>query len=184
MYINSHLGPCVCTQSPKYLEMAQGHISLSAAFRFPGSKVARGRTWPVGVARLVAWASRACRAVSGSGSRAVAASGMQGVVGRLARTRGLLASGRWARCPGTVGVERFRRENREERRGREEWRRRLLGAGSGVAGSIKVAARSRGQGRLLVGPSGPNSARARVLYFFSFSFRIYFYGNNIHIYTL
>jgi hypothetical protein len=29
MYINSHLGPCVCTQSPKYLEMAQGHISLS-----------------------------------------------------------------------------------------------------------------------------------------------------------
>jgi hypothetical protein len=31
MYINSHLGPCVCTQSPKYLEMAQGHISLSAS---------------------------------------------------------------------------------------------------------------------------------------------------------
>jgi hypothetical protein len=29
MFINSHLGPCVCTQSPKYLEMAQGHISLS-----------------------------------------------------------------------------------------------------------------------------------------------------------
>jgi hypothetical protein len=29
MYKNSHLGPCVCTQSPKYLEMAQGHISLS-----------------------------------------------------------------------------------------------------------------------------------------------------------
>jgi hypothetical protein len=29
MYINSHLSPCVCTQSPKYLEMAQGHISLS-----------------------------------------------------------------------------------------------------------------------------------------------------------
>jgi hypothetical protein len=32
MYINSHLGPCVCTQSPKYLEMAQGHISLSVDF--------------------------------------------------------------------------------------------------------------------------------------------------------
>jgi hypothetical protein len=30
MSIFSHLGPCVCTQSPKYLEMAQGHISLSA----------------------------------------------------------------------------------------------------------------------------------------------------------
>jgi hypothetical protein len=29
MSIFSHLGPCVCTQSPKYLEMAQGHISLS-----------------------------------------------------------------------------------------------------------------------------------------------------------
>jgi hypothetical protein len=29
MGINSHLSTCVCTQSPKYLEMAQGHISLS-----------------------------------------------------------------------------------------------------------------------------------------------------------
>jgi hypothetical protein len=122
-------------------------------------------------ARRSAWRQHA---VSGSGSRAVAASGMQGAVGRLARTRGLLASGRWTRCLGTVGVERSRRESREERRGREEWRRRLLGAGSGVAGSIKVAARSWGQGRLLVGPSGPNSARARVLYFFLFLFEFLF----------
>jgi hypothetical protein len=29
MDIFSHLSTCVCTQSPKYLEMAQGHISLS-----------------------------------------------------------------------------------------------------------------------------------------------------------
>jgi hypothetical protein len=29
MGIDSHLSTCVCTQSPKYLEMAQGHISLS-----------------------------------------------------------------------------------------------------------------------------------------------------------
>jgi hypothetical protein len=29
MGIFSHLSTCVCTQSPKYLEMAQGHISLS-----------------------------------------------------------------------------------------------------------------------------------------------------------
>jgi hypothetical protein len=29
MGIDSHLSPCVDTQSPKYLEMAQGHISLS-----------------------------------------------------------------------------------------------------------------------------------------------------------
>jgi hypothetical protein len=29
MVINSHLSTCVGTQSPKYLEMAQGHISLS-----------------------------------------------------------------------------------------------------------------------------------------------------------
>jgi hypothetical protein len=29
MSINSHLSICVGTQSPKYLEMAQGHISLS-----------------------------------------------------------------------------------------------------------------------------------------------------------
>jgi hypothetical protein len=27
--IFSHLSTCVCTQSPKYLEMAQRHISLS-----------------------------------------------------------------------------------------------------------------------------------------------------------
>jgi hypothetical protein len=32
MGIFSHLSTCVCTQSPKYLEMAQGHISLSATF--------------------------------------------------------------------------------------------------------------------------------------------------------
>jgi hypothetical protein len=29
MGIFSHLSTCVCTQSPKYLEMAQRHISLS-----------------------------------------------------------------------------------------------------------------------------------------------------------
>jgi hypothetical protein len=29
MGIDSHLSTCVCTQSPKYLEKAQGHISLS-----------------------------------------------------------------------------------------------------------------------------------------------------------
>jgi hypothetical protein len=31
MSINSHLSTCVGTQSPKNLEMAQGHISLSEA---------------------------------------------------------------------------------------------------------------------------------------------------------
>jgi hypothetical protein len=78
-----------------------------------------------------------------------------------------------------------REQGREKREKREEWRRRLLGAGSGVAGSIKVAARSRGQGRLLVGPSGPNSARARVLYFFLFLFEFLFMVTiYIHIYTL
>jgi hypothetical protein len=30
MYINSQLSTCVGTQSPKYIEMAQGHTSLSA----------------------------------------------------------------------------------------------------------------------------------------------------------
>ena len=29
MGVDSHLNTCVDTQSPKYLEMAQGHISLS-----------------------------------------------------------------------------------------------------------------------------------------------------------
>jgi hypothetical protein len=31
MGIDSHLSTCVDTQSPKYLEMAQGHISLSVS---------------------------------------------------------------------------------------------------------------------------------------------------------
>jgi hypothetical protein len=31
MGIDSHLSTCVGTQSPKYLEMAQGHISLSSS---------------------------------------------------------------------------------------------------------------------------------------------------------
>jgi hypothetical protein len=30
--MNSHLSTCVGTQSPKYLEMAQGHISLSVGY--------------------------------------------------------------------------------------------------------------------------------------------------------
>jgi hypothetical protein len=34
MSIDSHLSTCVCTESPKYLEMAQGHISLSVGL-FP-----------------------------------------------------------------------------------------------------------------------------------------------------
>jgi hypothetical protein len=33
MGINSHLSTCVCTQSPKYLEMARGHISLSTTLK-------------------------------------------------------------------------------------------------------------------------------------------------------
>jgi hypothetical protein len=31
--MNSHLSTCVGTQSPKYLEMAQGQISLSSALQ-------------------------------------------------------------------------------------------------------------------------------------------------------
>jgi hypothetical protein len=41
MYINSQLSTCVGTQSPKYIEMAQGHISLSVG-RI--DCVGRGRT--------------------------------------------------------------------------------------------------------------------------------------------
>jgi hypothetical protein len=33
MGIDSHLSTCVGTQSPKYLEMAQGHISLSGTYK-------------------------------------------------------------------------------------------------------------------------------------------------------
>jgi hypothetical protein len=32
MGIDSHLSTCVDTQSPKYLEMAQGYISLSETY--------------------------------------------------------------------------------------------------------------------------------------------------------
>jgi hypothetical protein len=39
MDIDSHLNTCVGTQSPKYLEMAQRHISLS----FPTSQDAQNR---------------------------------------------------------------------------------------------------------------------------------------------
>jgi hypothetical protein len=35
MGIDSHLSTCVDTQSPKYLEMAQGHISLSKPPQLP-----------------------------------------------------------------------------------------------------------------------------------------------------
>jgi hypothetical protein len=42
MGINSHLSTCVCTQSPKYLEMAQGHISLSGGRRMGGGDGADG----------------------------------------------------------------------------------------------------------------------------------------------
>jgi hypothetical protein len=42
MGIDSHLSTCVGTQSPKYLEMAQGHISLSETekklLRFAGEE--------------------------------------------------------------------------------------------------------------------------------------------------
>jgi hypothetical protein len=40
MSINSHLSTCVGTQSPKYLEMAQGHISLSEPWRAPPEQAA------------------------------------------------------------------------------------------------------------------------------------------------
>jgi hypothetical protein len=145
----------------------------------------------VGAARSGAWARVAGSRGTAHGPDSVAQSEL---LARLCNASGSsLGQGGHGRrgagaCARPVGVGRSRRESREERRerrerrGREEWRRRLLGAGSGVVGSIKVAARSRGQGRLLVGPSGPNSARARVLYFFSFSFRISFYGNNIYTY--
>jgi hypothetical protein len=36
MGIDLHLSTCVDTQSPKYLEMAQGHISLSILYIIGG----------------------------------------------------------------------------------------------------------------------------------------------------
>jgi hypothetical protein len=46
MGIDSHLSTCVGTQSPKYLEMAQGHISLSAA---PAATMSGGGSSPTAV---------------------------------------------------------------------------------------------------------------------------------------
>jgi hypothetical protein len=51
MYINSQLSTCVGIQSPKYLEMAQGHISLSEPRcgrppRLPRDRVAPPRSCP------------------------------------------------------------------------------------------------------------------------------------------
>jgi hypothetical protein len=48
MGIDSHLSTCVGTQSPKYLEMAQGHISLSPS---PGRILSTTSPFPVPVAR-------------------------------------------------------------------------------------------------------------------------------------
>jgi hypothetical protein len=49
MGIDSHLSTCVGTQSPKYLEMAQGHISLSPLAGVGYAALAdhlRAATWP------------------------------------------------------------------------------------------------------------------------------------------
>jgi hypothetical protein len=50
MGINSHLSTCVGTQSPKYLEMAQGHISLSTVhtFAYDRCAVSRCSAWCTG----------------------------------------------------------------------------------------------------------------------------------------
>jgi hypothetical protein len=45
MGIDSHLSTCVGTQSPKYLEMAQRHISLSRLGRLGPKKGGRARGW-------------------------------------------------------------------------------------------------------------------------------------------
>jgi hypothetical protein len=39
MGIDSHLSTCVGTQSPKYLEMAQRHISLSVRYEEDGADI-------------------------------------------------------------------------------------------------------------------------------------------------
>jgi hypothetical protein len=44
MGIDSHLSTCVGTQSPKYLEMAQGHISLSVGSLIPRLSVIKNWT--------------------------------------------------------------------------------------------------------------------------------------------
>jgi hypothetical protein len=53
MYINSQLSTCVGTQSPKYIEMAQGHISLSrvqlAAHQLSGMALAWWDTFSAAV---------------------------------------------------------------------------------------------------------------------------------------
>jgi hypothetical protein len=73
MGIDSHLSTCVDTQSPKYLEMAQGHISLSGR---PGQSSWRGG------------------GSTGGGRGGVACT----VVGRMELKAGLGASTVWNLC--------------------------------------------------------------------------------------
>jgi hypothetical protein len=72
MYINSHLGPCVCTQSPKYLEMAQGHISLSRYEQPPTLEGLRGDETPGGSPTLAPAAATTTSAPGGQIAAAMA----------------------------------------------------------------------------------------------------------------
>jgi hypothetical protein len=120
MSIFSHLSTCVCTQSPKYLEMAQGHISLSG----------------LGSGRLVAR-----RSVAGAADR----SRSEGRAGAANRGRGVGSEpgARWgrrgeagARRAGTtayreLATTRGRRE--EQARGKiDKMWRRLVNQGVGA----------------------------------------------------
>jgi hypothetical protein len=65
MGIGSHLSTCVDTQSPKYLEMAQGHISLSSSVL----RCAPG--WAAGLAAQVLPCGRAAVLAAAVGASAV-----------------------------------------------------------------------------------------------------------------
>jgi hypothetical protein len=54
LYINSQLSTCVGTQSPKYIEMAQGHISLSLLPRNMLPNFARALNTPSEVSEVLA----------------------------------------------------------------------------------------------------------------------------------
>jgi hypothetical protein len=63
MGIDSHLSTCVGTQSPKYLEMAQGHISLSHLHHLHHSLTPH--TWSLGPSTCALYSMGHCHGAIG-----------------------------------------------------------------------------------------------------------------------
>jgi hypothetical protein len=144
MSINSQLSTCVGTQSPKYLEMAQGHISLSAVGQGAGGSAGvadngRGREGPsFGEVTRLLW---------GSGERER----------RREREHG---DWEWAREGERRELLSFYRERRGRERGtpgRRKWPSMAINGGHNSIEGQRTSGRGRGNDggfRLRVGSAG------------------------------